>query len=66
MKNEKTKGRALGHSVKTWAAEEEEEVTEEGSQRPEEILEHGESSKSSEKVSEMELDRLLLSSVQKQ
>lgn len=65
MKNEKTKGRALGHSVKTWAAEEE-EVTEEGSQRPEEILEHGESSKSSEKVSEMELDRLLLSSVQKQ
>ena len=65
MKNEKTKGRALGHSVKTPSAEEE-DVTEKGSQGQEEVLERGESSKSSGKVFEMELDRLLLSSVQNQ
>ena len=65
MKNEKTKGRALGHSVKTSSAEEE-DVTKKGSQGQEEVLERGESSKSSGKVFEMELDRLLLSSVQNQ
>lgn len=65
MKSEKTKGRALGHSVKTPSAEEE-GGAEKGSQRQEEILEHGEPSRSSGKVFEMELDRLLVSSVQKQ